>query len=189
MAIAPLEEANKRRSPGSSAPTLRLVAGGRPATAPARRTAIHAAPDVREVPRRSRDAHPSAQRRGGGATARDDAPTLGQVAQSAPRIRAAAVSAKTRRRRAGGAAVALLAIALLSMPVHAFGGVTLAGQSTPGAVPAGVAPGSVIVVQAGDTIRSLAARINPNAVAQIARQIAAEVGSRTLVPGERVVAP
>ena len=83
----------------------------------------------------------------------------------------------------------LAAVTLLALPVRALGAVTLAGQETPGAVPAGIAPGSVIVVQPGDTIRSLAVRINPGAVAQTARAIALEIGSSTLVPGEHVLVP
>jgi hypothetical protein len=103
--------------------------------------------------------------------------------------RPVAISAATRRRRATGVAVTLVAVALLALPIRALGAVTLAGQDTPGAVPAGLAPGSTIVVQSGDTIRSVAMRVNPTDAAQIARALVAEVGSTTLVPGEHVVIP
>jgi LysM repeat protein len=83
----------------------------------------------------------------------------------------------------------LAAVVLLALPIRALGAVTLAGQATPGGVPAGLAPGSTYVVQAGDTIASLAKRINAGDAAQLERSLIAEVGSSTLVPGERVVVP
>jgi len=85
--------------------------------------------------------------------------------------------------------VAVAAVVLLALPIRALGAVTVAGQDTPGGAPAGLAPGSTVVVQSGDTIHSLAMRVNPGDVAAIARALAAEVGSATLVPGEHVVIP
>ncbi len=190
MAIAPFEETGgtTRRAKG---PALRVVPGGRQAGAPPRRTAVHAVPVTREVPSRSRDAHPSAQR----AISRPRAERhlgLGDMVDPrglSARGRPVAVSAATRRRRAAGAAVTLVAIVLLALPIRALGAVTVAGQDTPGGVPAGLAPGSTIVVQPGETIRSVAVDVNANDAAKIARALAAEVGSSTLVPGEHVVIP
>jgi 4-hydroxy-3-methylbut-2-en-1-yl diphosphate synthase IspG/GcpE len=116
-------------------------------------------------------------------------PTATRDQQSRALVRPIGPSVQARRRRAAGVVVTLAAVALLALPIHVLGAVTLAGQETPGAVPAGLAPGSVVVVQPGDTVRSLAMRINPSAAAQIARAIVAEVGSPTLVPGEHVVVP
>jgi LysM repeat protein len=84
---------------------------------------------------------------------------------------------------------AVVAIGLLAMPLHALGAVTLDGRPTPGGVPAGLAPGSVYVVQPGDTIASIAQRVNRAETASIGRDLAASTGSRVVVPGEHVAIP
>jgi len=88
-----------------------------------------------------------------------------------------------------GVAVTLVAVVLLALPIRALGAVTIAGQDTPGGIPAGLAPGSTIVVQPGETISSVAVEVNANDAARIARALVAELGSSTLVPGEHVVIP
>jgi len=75
------------------------------------------------------------------------------------------------------------------MPLRALGAVTVNGQGTPNGVPAGLAPGSVYVVQPGDTVRTIAARVNPAELAVITREIAATIGSSTVVPGEHITIP
>jgi len=192
MAIAPFEETGAPTTRGTS-PTLRVIRGGRRTGAAPRRAARHAAPATHEVPRESRDSHPSAQR----AVAKPGAQPVGRVARATPARGAAAhtlvrpvgASVAVRRRRAAGIAVSLAAVVLLALPIRALGAVTVAGQDTPAGVPAGLAPGSTIVVQSGDTIHSVAMRVNPGDAAQIARALVAEVGSTTLVPGEHVVIP
>jgi hypothetical protein len=47
----------------------------------------------------------------------------------------------------------------------------------------------VYVVQPGDTLRSIAARVNAGAVARITAELATETGSSSVVPGEHVRIP
>lgn len=192
MAIAPFEEGQG----GSTQETdrrLRVINGGRSATAGPRRIARHAAPMTRDVPNRSRDAHPSAQRltarprREAPVRALDPNPARALSARLQPG--ASTKNAAARRRRAAGFGVALAAVVLLALPLRALGAVTLDGQVTPGGVPAGLAPGSTIVIQPGETIHSVSMRVNPGDAASIARALVAEVGSRTLVAGEHVIIP
>jgi hypothetical protein len=67
--------------------------------------------------------------------------------------------------------------------------VTVDGQVTPNAAPGGLVPGSVYVVHAGDTLRSVARRVQGGDLATIERQLAESVGSSVLVPGEHVDIP
>lgn len=192
MAIAPFEETGGTmgRATGTS---LRVIPGGRGAGAGPRRAAVHAAATSREVPRRSRNTHPSAQRPDarprGSRQLRSAVLTATPIPQARALARPVALSVGVRRRRAAVAVSALAAIVVLSLPIRALGAVTLAGQDTPGGVTAGLAPGSTLVVQPGDTIHSVAMRVNPNDTTQIARALVVEVGSTTLVPGEHVVIP
>jgi hypothetical protein len=192
MAIAPFED-TEGTAGRTARHALRVIPGGRPAGAAPRRAALHAAPVTRDGPRQSRDTHPSAQRVAArpraGRQLRAGDPTAARDPQSRPLTRPVAISTAARRRRAGGVVIALAAVVLLALPLRALGAVTLAGQATPDGVPSGLAPGTTIVVQPGDTIHSVAMRVNPHDVAQIARALVAEVGSTTLVPGEHVVIP
>jgi len=77
----------------------------------------------------------------------------------------------------------------LAMPLRALGAVTVLGQQTPGGVPAGLAPGSTYVVQHGDTLRSIAQRVNAAIAPLIAAELAAETGSAQVVAGEHVRIP
>jgi LysM repeat protein len=199
MAIAPLDDA--RGGGGSDERGLHLVRGGRPVGAAPQGTARHAASSQTEALRRSRASHPTAQSVG---------VPLRVPAASAPRVvgprpatarRPVAIATDTaprsspssatlaRRRRIAGAGAVLVALVLLALPLHALGAVTLDGRSTPGGVPAGLAPGSVYVVQSGDTISSIAERVNPSRAAAIGRDLVASTGSRVVVPGEHVVIP
>jgi hypothetical protein len=186
MALAPLE--GQPRDPQAARGPLRLVQGGRPASAPPRRSAVHARP---EALARSRASHPTAV----GSAPWSELDLAGNREACAPRPvalrRVSAVRAQTlaRRRRTVGVVVVLVAAVLLAMPIRALGAVTVAGQSTPGAVPSGLAPGSVYVVQPGDSIHSIAERINPAERSTIERELATSLGSSTVVPGERVLIP
>jgi hypothetical protein len=175
MAIAPFEETKGRELDPSG--RLRLIEGGRPATAPRRGTAVHARPGAPELAG-SRAAHPSAQR------VQLDPRTQGFRAP-------VQVTARTRaaRRRAAAIGIALVAAVVLALPVRALGAMTLNGQEAPGGVPSGLAPGASYIVQSGDTERSIANMVNPADASTIARELATATGSTTLVPGEKVVIP
>lgn len=110
------------------------------------------------------------------------------AAVRAREARRALVRARRQRVLLGVAAAASLV--LLALPLHSLAAVTLDGRTTPGAAPAGVAPGSVYVVPQGATLRSVAAAVaGPGRVQQVAAEIAAETGSAHLVPGEHLIVP
>jgi hypothetical protein len=187
MAIAPLDD------PRGEERGLRLVRGGRPAGAAPRGIARHAASDRTLALRRSRAAHPTAralprptiapvpERRAAWATA-----SLQPMVERQIATRTATLA---RRRRTAGFGIVLVALVLLAMPLRALGAVTLDGRATPNGTVAGLAPGALYVVQAGDTMTSIARRVNPAAAPAIARELVASTGSSTVVPGEHVVIP
>jgi hypothetical protein len=86
-----------------------------------------------------------------------------------------------RRRRVVLGAAVLGLLVLLALPIQAFGGSTLA-QAAP-------SQGQVYVVKAGDTLASIAARANPTRAGVLTQQLAREVGSTVVVPGEHVFIP
>lgn len=95
-------------------------------------------------------------------------------------------AAAQRRRRAVVGCVAVSAVAVaLALPLRVLG-----GQAAPTARPVAVAAGSVYVVQPGDTLWSIAERLDhggdPRALAVA---IAGETGSDVVVPGERIAIP
>jgi hypothetical protein len=104
-------------------------------------------------------------------------------------LRRARRAALQRRRRTilVSGAVAALAVGL-ALPIGALGGAP-APSPHPGTRPA-TAGEIVYVVQPGDTLWSIAARLdrggNPRALAEA---LARETGSATVVPGERIVVP
>lgn len=179
MAIAPLDDARDQGSGRRGG--LRLIEGGRTAGAAPRGTALHARADDAEARRRARAAHPTAR------------------VPSAPRAMARSTEARTpavarattlaRRRRTAALSVVVLSVVLLALPLRALGAVTVDGRSTPGGVPAGLAPGSVYVVQPGDSLASIARAVNPAAAATIEHQLAVASGSASVVPGEHVRIP
>jgi LysM repeat protein len=213
MAIAPIEGT----PPEIPGPGLHVLEGGRHLGAPPRRTALHARDDRAEALRRSRAAHPTATARPGqpaapsprtvvapigapwsdpcevprSAAAQRHGDPIRSARASASGRRDPAIRAQTlaRRRRTMAAGVVLLAVVLLAMPLRALGAVTVSGQPTPGGVPAGLAPGTIYVVQPGDTLESIAARVNASELATIERQLASSTGSSTVVAGEHVTIP
>ncbi len=89
-----------------------------------------------------------------------------------------------RRRRvllvAAAGLVAVLLV-LLALPLRSFGGSTLA-QVTP-------APGADYIVKPSDTLASIAIRTDPAHAPILAAQMAREVGSSVVVPGEHLRIP
>ena len=83
----------------------------------------------------------------------------------------------------------LALLGVLALPWGGAGGHTLA---TPGSAPVGgtVAHHAGYVVRPGDTLWSIAERLDPSGDPRpVVAQLAAEVGSDTVVPGEHVVLP
>jgi hypothetical protein len=85
-----------------------------------------------------------------------------------------------RRRVVVGVVVAVLLV-LLALPIRTIGGST-AGPPVP-------TQGQEYVVQAGDTLASIAGRADPSHATTMTARLAAETGSGTVVPGEHVFIP
>jgi LysM repeat protein len=85
-----------------------------------------------------------------------------------------------RRRVVLGLVLVILLVALV-LPVSALGGRTVAG-SAPTA-------GQEYVVQSGDTLASVAARVGGGNTGRVEQQLAREAGSHVLVPGEHLLIP
>jgi hypothetical protein len=90
-------------------------------------------------------------------------------------------SARVQRRRVVLGLVLVVLLVALVLPITALGGRTIAG-SAPTA-------GQEYVVQNGDTLASVAARVGGGNVGVMERQLAREAGSRVLVPGEHLRIP
>ena len=89
-----------------------------------------------------------------------------------------------RRRRVvlvAVAAVVAILLVLLALPIRQLGGSTLAQ--------AGPTPGQVYVVKTGDTLASIAGRADAAHAASLVPQLAREVGSSVVVPGEHILIP
>jgi len=95
-----------------------------------------------------------------------------------------------RRRRIAVAVLVLGFVVLLTLPLRALGTITVSGQQTPGGTPAGLMDGTVYVVQAGDTLGSIAHELNPTGDQRsLVAAMASEIGSHVVVPGEHLVLP
>jgi hypothetical protein len=97
-----------------------------------------------------------------------------QPARTAP-------SPRVRRRRVVLSVVVLALLVLLALPIRSIGGSTLA-QAAPSA-------GEEYIVKAGDSLASIATRADPSHAAALSRQLATEVGSTVVVPGEHIFIP
>jgi hypothetical protein len=85
-----------------------------------------------------------------------------------------------RRRIVVGAVVAVLLV-LLMLPIRALGGQTIAGSAP--------VSGQEYVVQSGDTLASIAARVDPGNVPGMLQRLEAETGSSAVVTGEHLLIP
>jgi hypothetical protein len=94
-----------------------------------------------------------------------------------------------RRRRTVGIFALVIASVLLAVPGHAFGGVTNVGVASDEATSSLLAPGMVYVVGAGDTLSSIATKINPWSPKNAERALTKELGSSVVIPGEHVLIP
>jgi hypothetical protein len=92
-----------------------------------------------------------------------------------------APSPRVRRRRMVLATAVLGLLVLLALPIRALGGSTLA-QAAP-------TPGQVYIVKSGDTLASIATKADPARPGVLTQQLASEVGSNVVVPGEHVFIP
>ena len=88
---------------------------------------------------------------------------------------------QVRRRRVVLSVAVLGLLVLLALPIRALGGSTLA-QAAP-------SPGQVYVVKSGDSLASIAAQADPTRAGALTQQLAREVGSNVVVPGEHVFIP
>jgi hypothetical protein len=105
-------------------------------------------------------------------------PRLRVVSGAEPRSR---VSSRVQRRRIVVGAVAAVLLVLLMLPIRSLGGQTIAG-SAPTA-------GQEYVVQSGDTLASIAARVDPGNVSRMVQRLSSETGSTTVVTGEHLLIP
>jgi hypothetical protein len=97
-----------------------------------------------------------------------------QPARSAP-------TPQVRRRRVVVGAVVAILLVLLALPIRALGGSTLA-QAAP-------AHGQEYIVKAGDTLASIATRVEPTNPASLTGQLVHETGTDSVVPGEHIFIP
>jgi len=94
-----------------------------------------------------------------------------------------------RRRRTIVVLLVLAGLGLLALPGHTFGATNNEGLSTDVAGSAVLAPGTIYVVEPGDTISSIAAQVNPVDPARARAALVHELGSSYVVDGEHVLIP
>jgi hypothetical protein len=103
----------------------------------------------------------------------------------AARPRAGRASIEVRRRRTLVVVIGLLLLAL-ALPLSGTGGYSHAT----GSAPVETSAGGVYTVKAGDTLWSVAERLDPSADPRpMVSELAKETGSDTVYPGERITLP
>lgn len=165
MAIAVLSDELDRPWPR---PTLRLaeLPVVRPVSSPAASAAGVRARDVRRCPQEGLQREGKAPR----------ALLRQSLRPSAP--------AAVRRRRTALALVVGSLLVLLALPVGALGGRPLAERAVP------LRAGTQYVVQPGDTLWSIATRLDPTGDPRpVVARLATETGSEAVVAGERIRLP
>ena len=95
--------------------------------------------------------------------------------------RRTSVSGGTQRRRMILGMVVVVLLVLLMLPVRALGGKTIAGTAP--------TVGQEYVVQSGDSLTSIAARVDSGNGAGMVQRLADETGSSVIVPGEHLLIP
>lgn len=103
--------------------------------------------------------------------------------------RLARVRRRRQRQRALLVVGVVLGLVVLAWPGHAFGGTTGSGLPTDLANGTTLASGMVYVVQAGDSVDSIARLANPLDPALARRALTKELHSSVVVPGEHVLIP
>lgn len=96
-----------------------------------------------------------------------------------------------RHRRFLGCVIAgaVVSLAILLVPGTSFGGVTNTGLPTDLETSAILAPGTVYIVQPGDTTWSIARLMNPLNPRDAHRVLVRALESSVVVPGEHVIVP
>ena len=79
-----------------------------------------------------------------------------------------------------------LGVAVLALPLGGSGG----GSHTAGSAAAAIAAGTTYTVESGDTLWSIAQRVDPSGDPRpLVERMAAEIGTYQVVPGEHVAIP
>ena len=139
---------------------------------------------VREDENQFQDAEPSLR-----LISFDVTPKVYVIGPSVARRRAARARMLRRRRRTLVAALLVTGLIVLSWPGHAFGGTTGAGLSTDLANSSVLASGMDYVVQANDSVASIAVMMNPTDPKLARKALVRELDSSVVVPGEHIIIP
>ena len=90
-------------------------------------------------------------------------------------------SAPVQRRRVVLGVVVVVLLVLLMLPLRSLGGKTIAGAAP--------TAGQEYVVRPGDTVASIAARVDASNVTGMEQRLTSETGSTVVVPGEHLLIP
>jgi hypothetical protein len=119
----------------------------------------------------------------------ESAPTVSRYGLPLAQRRAARALMMRRRRRTFIVLALLAGLTILALPGVAFGGVSNGGLSSDSYSNATLSSGMIFVVQPGDTETSIARMVNPVDPTTARSALVHELGSKVVVPGERVLIP